>query len=349
MKNTKLLFTKEVINQIKVTIGANIPETGGWLGSSDGQHIDHYYFDDTATTSHATYTPDTDRVSEVINAWSEHGVKLVGCIHSHPYGMTTPSKADFDYALKIIKTYNLDRFLMTIAQVAYPLNPTATRLYSYIYYKKNRKCTIDEVDYEDTSIKSLQNHYGNIKPEDLYQEVQRNRFQYHDCIFSKNDKLVPKDKIKDKVIVVIGTGGSSGFVEDMARYGFENFVLFDGDHYTPANMATQKVYLPDISDSKVGALKRRLLNINPEVSVKAINRFVNEYMSDSDFICELDLDIVFGKPTNILICACTDSFEAQKRASAIALKYGFAYMAPQIHAGGEAVEIFFSYPGVTPC
>ncbi|MDY3011839.1 MAG: recombinase family protein, partial [Clostridiales Family XIII bacterium] len=49
------IITKEVFSQIRETIGSRIPETGGILGSSDGSHIDYFYFDETANVTGATY------------------------------------------------------------------------------------------------------------------------------------------------------------------------------------------------------------------------------------------------------------------------------------------------------
>ena len=36
-------ITEEVLSQIRETVGSQIPETGGILGSSDGKRIDYFY------------------------------------------------------------------------------------------------------------------------------------------------------------------------------------------------------------------------------------------------------------------------------------------------------------------
>ena len=41
--NDTWIFTAEVYEDIRRTIGCRKPEQGGILGSSDGRHIDHYY------------------------------------------------------------------------------------------------------------------------------------------------------------------------------------------------------------------------------------------------------------------------------------------------------------------
>ena len=41
-ENNTWIFTSEVYEEIRRTIGCRKPEQGGILGSSDGRHIDYY-------------------------------------------------------------------------------------------------------------------------------------------------------------------------------------------------------------------------------------------------------------------------------------------------------------------
>lgn len=77
-------ITEEVLSQIRETVGSQIPETGGILGSSDGKRIDYFYFDKTANVTGATYEPDCDKLNLIIQKWYEKGIEFVGFIHSHP-------------------------------------------------------------------------------------------------------------------------------------------------------------------------------------------------------------------------------------------------------------------------
>lgn len=88
------IITEEVFTQIRETVGYHIPETGGILGSSDGKHIDHFYFDRTAEVTGATYEPDCVELNLVIQKWYEEGIEFVGFIHSHPRGAVKPSDPD---------------------------------------------------------------------------------------------------------------------------------------------------------------------------------------------------------------------------------------------------------------
>lgn len=47
------IITEDVLSRIRETVGSQIPETGGILGSSDGKHVDHFYFDVTASVTGA--------------------------------------------------------------------------------------------------------------------------------------------------------------------------------------------------------------------------------------------------------------------------------------------------------
>ena len=68
----KWIMTDAVYDEIRRTIGCHYPEQGGILGSSDGVHIDHYYFDRTAQRTSATYTMDAAALNEVIHDWNDH-------------------------------------------------------------------------------------------------------------------------------------------------------------------------------------------------------------------------------------------------------------------------------------
>ena len=111
-----LHITDEVANQIENTIGSLPAETGGFLGTSDGKNIDHFYFDHTAETSAVTYTPNVVAVNRKLKEWSEDGVRLVGNIHSHPEGYTRPSRADIKYAQRIMEALDLPEFFILIVQ-----------------------------------------------------------------------------------------------------------------------------------------------------------------------------------------------------------------------------------------
>lgn len=97
---------------------------------------------------------------------------------------------------------------------------------------------------------------------------------------------------------------------------------------------------------KVEVIRDRILDINPAARVICVDRFLDDQMSDEDFKGYLD-SFPNRRPTDYLILGCTDNFEAQKRSSMLALKYGAPYLAAMMYAGGVAAELIFTYPGVT--
>ena len=163
--------------------------------------------------------------------------------------------------------------------------------------------------------------------------------------FAKVSTLYPP-KALNKVIVCIGTGGARSFLENMARGGFRNFVLMDADVVSPSNIATQGVFISEIGRKKVEVIRDRIIDINPDAQVICVDRFLDNNMSDEEF--KSFLDVFPGMTaTDYLILGCTDNFEAQKRSSLLALKYGMPYLAAMMYEGGAAAEIIFVYPGVT--
>ncbi len=169
-------------------------------------------------------------------------------------------------------------------------------------------------------------------------------------LFSKIKNIFPAYML-NKVIVCIGCGGSRSFLENLARCGFMNFVLIDGDIISETNIATQAVFIHELGLQKTEAIKNHLLDINPNVNVMCINRFLDNSFSDEDFETILrSLDFSGSRcGTDFIILGCTDNFQAQTRSSYLALKYGIPYLAAMLYERGLGTEIFFMYPGVTPC
>lgn len=163
--------------------------------------------------------------------------------------------------------------------------------------------------------------------------------------FRKVESLYP-ESVLEKVIVCIGTGGARSFLINLARCGFRNFLLMDADVVSPSNIATQGVFISEMGRYKVDVIGERIEDINPDANVIGIHSFLDDEVSDEDFKNYMDR-FPGKKPTDFLILGCTDNFEAQKRSSLLALKYGTPYLAAMMYEAGAAAEIIFVYPGVT--
>lgn len=349
-KESKPYFiTEEVFSQIRESIGSCIPETGGILGSSDEKHIDYFYFDKTANVTGATYEPDCNELNPVIRRWHEKGIEFVGFIHSHPRGAIKPSNPDNPYTKKIMKALDMEYFVSLIVQVHRSLKGEKAKLFAYGYYlaDPSRYFEFGRVDEANSGFE--------FPAIDLdadrncsYQETLAKKYPFSkDELNERNKELFPANVLARKTLVVFGTGGSIGFVLDMARSGVTNFILVDGDKFEPHNMSNQRVTYSDIGKSKVEVLREQILNINMDAEVTAICDFLDDTVTDEDFE-ELIGDQLHKNSKDILVCACTDRFEAQARLAALAMKYGTPFMAPQIYAGGVGAEVVFSCPGVTP-
>lgn len=154
------------------------------------------------------------------------------------------------------------------------------------------------------------------------------------------------EKALDKVIICVGTGGSRSFLENMARNGFHRFLLIDADIVSDTNIATQGVYISEIGVPKTEAVKASILDICPDAQIICLNRFLDDNMSDEEF---LEYMHMFGERqnTDYLLCGCTDNFPAQKRTAELAVKHDIPYLAAVMYEKGAAAEIIFTYPGVT--
>ena len=329
MHLSEINITSRVCGQIADTIGRRPAESGGILGSDDGgRTVSHYHFDDTARTTRSAYTPDTAALNRIIAGWNANGIELVGVIHSHPKGNREPSPEDWKYVKAIMGALDVhDRFLMPIAEVASPPDGTV-KVYPYVFEKELK----------------LRQH----KPA-IIRDRPKSKMRSNDADDSRFDRiksLYPLEALRRKTAVCIGCGGTRGFTEELARSGVGNFVLMDGDIVDASNIATQQVYASEIGRSKTEVLKERILDINPAAEVTAVPRFLDDSVTDDAFAAVVG-ETLLKTPKDVLICGCTDSFYAQARSAALALKYGTPYLAAQLYRGGMAAEIYFSYPGVT--
>ena len=107
-------------------------------------------------------------------------------------------------------------------------------------------------------------------------------------LFSRTQLLIGKDsliRLQDLKIVIFGIGGVGGWTaEALIRSGVKNLTLVDPDNVCQSNInrqlvATQKT----IGRPKVDVMKERLLDINPEAEIVALNqKYSKETATDFD-------------------------------------------------------------------
>lgn len=88
------------------------------------------------------------------------------------------------------------------------------------------------------------------------------------------------EKLQSKHIAVFGIGGVGGFVaEALARGGVGALTLVDSDTVCPSNINRQLIALHStIGKAKVQVMRERILDINPNAKVTAVQRF---YLQDT--------------------------------------------------------------------
>lgn len=76
-----------------------------------------------------------------------------------------------------------------------------------------------------------------------------------------------QEKLRDLTILVAGCGIGSTFAETITRAGCGKLILIDGDTVSRHNLNRQNFEDSDVGELKVKALARRLLAINPKLTL----------------------------------------------------------------------------------
>ena len=86
------------------TVGSLAPETGGiLLGPVGSNDVTDFHFDDTASCSGATYSPDHESLQRKMNnEWLPAGVDMKGFCHSHPGNLDRLTSGDMAYIQRLL-------------------------------------------------------------------------------------------------------------------------------------------------------------------------------------------------------------------------------------------------------
>lgn len=379
-------ISQGVLDNFRKNVGRYAPETGGLLGATNDETcVDICHFDRHSKNTPGMFYYDVPSMSEVFREWKARGYITNGIYHSHPRGCIRPSYHDISTALLHIRFFNLEYFYLPIFQPrkkglftmffyivrkqadaldvaldhvlkateeGYELQPftewcenySISELDSYRMTIEQKQAKAHKTEAESSD--SVNGTYKTNSKEDIPVNNNTSIVAATDSDYFAKVKSLYPDHVLDKVIVCIGTGGARSFLENCARSGFRNFILMDKDVVGTTNIATQGVFISEMGKKKVEVIRERILDINPRAHVVCVDSFLDDAMSDEEFKSYLDM-FPHRRPTDYLILGCTDNFEAQKRSSMLALKYGSPYLAAMMYAGGAAAELIFTYPGVT--
>lgn len=113
---------------------------------------------------------------------------------------------------------------------------------------------------------------------------------------SRNELIWGKDnqkKLKDKHIFVFGLGGVGGFaLEALARAGVENFTIVDFDVVSKSNINRQIIALNStVGKKKTELFEKRLLDINPDIKIRAYCDFYDAKIEQDVFSVKPDFVI----------------------------------------------------------
>ncbi len=355
----KTVYIKEnVYENIMGILGKEKPELGGMLGFSEYRLvIDRFVFDRNATVTSVEYNPDTEFLSDLLNnEWKASGTSLAGFVHSHPGDFNRLSGADVEYACRIMERFDIPFLFMPIVTSSYEYRRSLT---GYIVDRSGQveKCNVaksacqtQEIDdslleVAPERLAEIEAAFAKMKDKEEGEgEPTLPQVLSQDDTFARIRQAIDIEYMGGCTVIGIGCGGARSFYESMARMGCGHFVLVDGDSVSRSNIASQNGYLSEVGKHKPEVIRNRLLDINEDVRVDCHNVMLDDGLDDAWVEKELlgTLD-----PKRCLLCAFTDSFHAQARASRIAVKYGIPFLAGQHHREGETSELIFWYPGVT--
>lgn len=109
---------KNVYDEIRNVLGMKKPECGGVLGARPNEPISKFYFDVSGISTEDSYTPDYEKINEILEAWAEEGIQMVGMIHSHGNEGNFPSCGDLYYCEQILRSNPvISEFLLPIVTV----------------------------------------------------------------------------------------------------------------------------------------------------------------------------------------------------------------------------------------
>lgn len=331
LRTHPLVITEDCLLQIRATIGSLPAETGAALGGIPGSGVvSAVHIDKQATVSAVTYSPDVTSLNRVIrDKWRPRGIEFMGFVHSHPGSYRRPSLGDAAYATRILQVWTqLDRLLLPIVSSA-----------------------ADTGRFDVVAFSAIRSPRGvDIVPgATIVNRTERSRQEPSDYLARVIAAYDPAVMAGTR-ITAVGVGGSVSFLEDMARAGVGEFVLIDPDVVEPANIGTQHAWPADVDQPKVTVCAKRLTQLNPLARVWTIQA-TDADLSDLAFSRLVNGVLPRGEPitpTSQLLCAFTDSFEAQARLSRLALHLGVAFLTAAVYHEGRGIEVCFSAPGVTP-
>ncbi len=159
--------------------------------------------------------------------------------------------------------------------------------------------------------------------------------------FSGIERLYGKEtfkKISECKMIVIGIGGvGSWCAEALIRSGVQNLTLVDLDEICVTNTNRQLHALSHtVGQSKVGVIKERLLAINPDASIDAVEDFLTE--SNLEEILSGDFDVVIDAIDSLKNKALMANYCYQKKLKLVTVGGAGGKKNPSLIRSGDLSE-----------
>ncbi len=158
--------------------------------------------------------------------------------------------------------------------------------------------------------------------------------------FDRIENVIDIPTIQDKVVTIVGAGGSAPLIENLTRSGVQHLKLVDHDTINDVNISRQGHHPGDIGAFKVDAVAQKIRAINPDATVEC-------YPIDFTTLSDEEIHEVFGE-TDLFIFA-TDSFACQARGNIVALLLNTSAIWIGLYAGGLGGEVVFWHSGLDCC
>ena len=150
--------------------------------------------------------------------------------------------------------------------------------------------------------------------------------------FDRIRNVIDIPTIQQKVVTIVGAGGSAPLIENLTRCGVKHWKLVDFDLIEDVNIVRQGHSPADIGMNKTDAVASRIKRINPEAKIDC-------FPLDFTTLHDEELQESFGD-TDLFIFA-TDSFAAQARGNEVALMLNSSAIWIGLYEGGLGGEIVF--------
>ncbi len=148
------------------------------------------------------------------------------------------------------------------------------------------------------------------------------------------------DHLRASHVAVVGVGGSSHFITNLARCGVTQFTLVDPDRVESPNVARQGFRQDQVGLRKVSGAAAAIRSISPAATIHELP--IDFTTLDDDGVKKAFAGV------NLFVFA-TDSFAAQARGNQVALALGVPAVWIGLFAGGFGGEVVFWHEGITSC